>query len=54
MLIALALGVLLTYSIAVQAIGAYSFGPLMWNADRKVPEALWDLVDNPLARAARR
>ena len=52
-LIALAFGVLLPYSIAVQAIGTYSSGPLMWNADRKVPEALWDFVDNPLARAFR-
>jgi hypothetical protein len=52
-LIALAFGVLLPYSIAIQAIGTYSSRPLMWNADRKVPEALWDFVDNPLARAFR-
>ena len=50
---ALAFGVLLPYSFAVQAIGTSSSGPLMGNADRQVPEALWDLVDNPLARAFR-
>ena len=53
LLMVLAFAVLLPYSIAIQVIGTYSNGPLMWNADRKVPEALWDFVDNPLARAFR-
>jgi len=43
----------LPYSIAIQVIGTYSNGPLIWNADRQVPAALWDFVDNPLARAFR-
>ena len=50
---ALALGVLLPYSIAIQPIGTTSSGPLMGNADRQVPEALWDFVDYPLARTFR-
>ena len=50
---ALAFGVLLPYSFAVQAIGTSSSGLLMGNADRQVPEALWDFVDNPLARTFR-
>ena len=52
---ALCFVILLPYCVFVQAVGAYSTGPIRWNVDRE-PDglaALWDFRDNPVAHAFR-
>ncbi len=48
----LSFGILLPYSIFIQAVGSYSAGPLMWNADNEsdYTHTLWKFRDNPIAR----
>lgn len=48
----LCFGILLPYSIFIQAVGSYSAAPLLWNRDREgdYAHAVWDFRDNPIAR----
>jgi hypothetical protein len=48
----LCFGILLPYSIFIQAVGSYSAEPLYWNADAEKDWAhsLWDFRHNPIAR----
>ena len=48
----LCFGILLPYSIFIQAVGSYSVAPLLWNRDREgdYAHAVWDFRDNPIAR----
>ena len=48
----LCFGILLPYSIFIQAVGSFSAEPLYWNADAEKDWAhsLWDFRHNPIAR----
>jgi hypothetical protein len=47
----LCFGILLPYSIFIQAVGSYSVEPLYWSADAEKDYAhFWNFRDNPIAR----